>query len=91
MRKKKIDRRYLSCYPAYMAEKTQSGVGLQLIREIQSRAKALGLTPAAVLTTAGVSPALWELWFCGQVSPTLSSLDKVFAALDELEKSRGRK
>jgi predicted transcriptional regulator len=54
------------------------------IAEVDRRAKAAGQSMLRVMSRAKVSYTTWSRWKCGDVTPTLGTLNKVRQALEEL-------
>lgn len=56
--------------------------------EIKARCRAIGLTNAALASSAGVDPATLSRVKNGRVSPVVRTLDRIKGALDAAERAR---
>lgn len=59
-----------------------------IITHIELRAAQLRTPVAAILDAAGVNWSSWWRWKNGKASPTLSTVQRIERALDEIERGR---
>jgi hypothetical protein len=60
------------------------------IKEIETRASALGVAVSDVFLKAHVNPATWRLWQAGKGTPSYRITDAIEIALTRLERANGR-